>query len=134
MPSAELGVQVGAPRSTSCVRSSGVCGRNSNSAHRDSSAELISKYGFSVVAPISVIRPRLDHRQQRVLLGLVEAVDLVEEEDRAPAVRAEPLARPAEHRRHVGLADLHRRQLLELAPVAWAMIRASVVLPVPGAP
>ena len=52
---------------------------------RDSSAELTSKYGFSVVAPISVSEPLLDRRQQRVLLGLVEAVDLVEEEDRARA-------------------------------------------------
>ena len=36
----------------------------------------------------------LDAGQQRVLLRLVEAVDLVEEEDRPPAARAEPLARP----------------------------------------
>ena len=38
--------------------------------------------------------PLLDPGQQRVLLRLVEAVDLVEEEDRPPAARAEPLARP----------------------------------------
>ena len=45
--------------------------------------------------------PVLDARQQRVLLGLVEAVDLVEEEDRPPPGRAEPLARPGEHLAHV---------------------------------
>ena len=37
----------------------------------------------------------LDVREQRVLLGLVEAVHLVEEEDRALAALAEPVASPA---------------------------------------
>ena len=55
----------------------------------------------------------LDARQQRVLLRLVEAVDLVEEEDRAPAGRAEPLPRPREHLAHVLHRRRHRRQLLE---------------------
>jgi hypothetical protein len=50
------------------------------SRDRESRAELTSKYGFSVVAPISVTSPVLDRGQQRVLLRLVEAVDLVEEE------------------------------------------------------
>ena len=47
----------------------------------------------------------LDRRQQRVLLCLVEAMDLVEEQDRARAARPEPLAGALKH-----LADvLHRR-------------------------
>ncbi len=55
----------------------------------------------------------LDRRQQRVLLGLVEAVDLVEEQDRALAVLAEPLLGPGEHLAHVLHAGAHRRQALE---------------------
>ena len=38
--------------------------------------------------------PVLDVRQERVLLRLVEAVDLVEEEDRPLAVAAEPVTGP----------------------------------------
>ena len=54
----------------------------------------------------------LDRGQQRVLLGLVEAVDLVEEEHRPPA-RCEPVPCPRHHRPHVGQAGRHRRELLE---------------------
>ena len=43
--------------------------------------------------------PLLDRRQERVLLRLVEAVDLVEEEDRALPVRAEALAGACRARR-----------------------------------
>ncbi len=52
---------------------------------------MTSKYGFSVVAPISTSKPRLDRREQRVLLGLVEAVDLVEEQDRPLPALAQAL-------------------------------------------
>ena len=78
--------------------------------------------------------PVLDGRQQGVLLGLVEAVDLVDEQDRPPAAAA-------------GLAGLGDRlpQLLDAredgrerrrtaVPARRASRRASVVLPVPGAP
>ena len=57
--------------------------------------------------------PRLDDRQERVLLGLVETVDLVDEEHRALTVRAEPLARTPDHGLHVGLARGDGRELLE---------------------
>ena len=57
--------------------------------------------------------PRLDDGQQRVLLRLVEAVDLVEEQDRALPVRAEPLAGPRDHGLHVRLAGVDGRELLE---------------------
>ena len=55
----------------------------------------------------------LDARQQRVLLALVEAVDLVEEEDRAGAVRAEPVAGALEHAADVVDAGRDGRELLE---------------------
>src|SRR6185437_10048218 len=48
-----------------------------------------------------------------ILLCLVEAVDLVEEEDRAPAGSPEALARPREHLAHVLHRRRHGRQLLE---------------------
>ena len=54
----------------------------------------------------------LDGGQQRVLLGLVEAVDLVEEED-GPAPVAAPLLGALEHRPDLGAAGVDRRLLLE---------------------
>ena len=55
----------------------------------------------------------LDAREQRVLLGLVEAVDLVEEEDRPRAVRAEPVAGALEDAADVVDAGRDGRELLE---------------------
>ncbi len=60
--------------------------------------------------------PGLHARQQGVLLRLVEAVDLVEEEDRPPARGAESLPRPREHLAHVLQGRRHRGQLLERRP------------------
>ena len=57
-------------------------------------------------------QPLLDRGQQRVLLGLVEAVDLVEEEDRRPARRAALLG-PRDHLADLGAAGVDRRELLE---------------------
>ena len=58
----------------------------------------------------------LDRRQQRVLLGLVEAVDLVEEEDRWRPTRGATMGRALEHGAHLGAAGLHGAQLLEHRP------------------
>ncbi len=60
-------------------------------------------------------RAVLDRRQQRVLLRLAEAVDLVEEQDRALAALAEPLTGTFDHLAHVLDAGGHRRELLERA-------------------
>ena len=57
--------------------------------------------------------PALDAGEQRVLLRLVEAVDLVEEEDRALAALAEPVPGPLERVAHVLHAGAHRAELLE---------------------
>ena len=51
----------------------------------------------------------LDRRQQRVLLGLVEAVDLVEEEDRRLARGRAPVRGPLDHRAHLGACRPRRR-------------------------
>ena len=54
----------------------------------------------------------LDRGQQRVLLGLVEAVDLVQEEDRV-AAGAAALAGAGDHLAHLGAPRLDGRELLE---------------------
>ena len=79
-------------------------------------------------------QPLLDRRQQRVLLRLVEAVDLVEEEDRrAPAARAARRARAITSRTS-GRPALTAESSSKAASACSAVIRASVVLPVPGGP
>ena len=57
-------------------------------------------------------QPLLDGGQQRVLLRLVEAVDLVEEEDRR-APRVAPLARPRDHLADLRPPRVDGRELLE---------------------
>src|SRR5207342_3204389 len=54
----------------------------------------------------------LDGRQERILLRLVEAVDLVEEEDRRPA-RGAALSGPRDHLTHLRASRVDRRELLE---------------------
>jgi hypothetical protein len=54
--------------------------------------------------------PRLDVGEERVLLRLVEAVDLVEEEDRPLAEPVEALAGVVDHLAQLGHAGGHRRQ------------------------
>ena len=76
----------------------------------------------------------LDAGQQGVLLRLVEAVDLVEEEDRPLSVRAEPLARAREYLSDLRDGRRHGGQLLERRACDAATIRASVVLPAPRWP
>ena len=58
-------------------------------------------------------RAVLDGREQGVLLRLGEAVDLVEEQDRALVALAEALAGPFDDLAHVLDAGRHGRQLLE---------------------
>ena len=73
-------------------------------------------------------------REQRVLLGAVEAVHLVEEQDRAPAVLADPgRARSAISRTSFTPA-VTADSGSNAFSVAPATRRAMVVLPVPGGP
>ena len=62
-------------------------------------------------------RAVLDPRQQRVLLRLVEAVHLVDEEDRALAELAAALLRLGDSRADVGDAGQHRVDRDEVARV-----------------
>ena len=66
-----------------------------------------------MVAPTSVDEALLHRRQQRVLLRLVEAVDLVEEEDRALAARRAAVLGALDHVAHLGAAGVDGRRLLE---------------------
>ena len=52
---------------------------------------MTSKNGFFGRGPDQYKDSGLHRRQQGVLLGLVEPVDLIEEQDRAPAMRSQPL-------------------------------------------
>jgi len=55
----------------------------------------------------------LDRGKERVLLGLVEAVDLVEEEDRRLSRALLPVLGALEHGAHLGATGLHRALLFE---------------------
>ena len=95
---------------------------------------MSEKNGFSVVAPMSTSSPSSTCGQQRVLLRPVEAVHLVEEQDRALPVLPEPRPGPLGDLAHV----LHARATADSGSnafsVAPATSRAIVVLPVPGGP
>ena len=80
-------------------------------------------------------QPFLDRRQQRVLLGLVEAVDLVEEEDRRPPARPAAAPAPARSPPRISALPALTADSSSKAPSApAAAIRASVVFPAPGGP
>ena len=84
-------------RSSSATRSAVASGSSTTTRQRERSAPLSSNDGFSVVAPTSTIVAALDVREERVLLGAVEAVDLVDEEERAAAGPRAAAARLGHH-------------------------------------
>ena len=85
--------------------------QSSMTVHRESSAAFTSKYGFSVVAPISVIRPS-STACSTVLLRLVERW-ISSMKRIVLVVAAEPVARPCDHGPHVVDASRDGRDLLE---------------------
>ena len=101
---------------------------------RDSSAAFTAKLGFSVVAPTSDDGPVLDVGQERVLLGLVEPMNLVDEHDRALPVEREAIPRRGDDLAQLADAPQDGAERHEVRSVAAAMTRASVVLPLPGGP
>ena len=104
-PASAVAPSASRPRSASVrQRRRGRAARAGTASTRLRSGGLTSKNGFSVVAPISASRPSSTLGQQRVLLGLVEPVDLVEEQDRALALLAQPVPGALDHLPHV----LHR--------------------------
>ena len=93
LPAEAVSLVARARGARSSTRSSTSSASRRNTLQRDSSAALTAKLGFSVVAPTSDDRAVLDVRQERVLLGLVESVDLVDEDDRPLALEAQAIAR-----------------------------------------
>jgi hypothetical protein len=77
---------------------------------------------------------RLDARQEGVLLRLVEAMDLVDEEDRPAPERRRACSASAITSRISLMPDSTALKAMKCARVALAITRASVVLPVPGGP
>ena len=71
---------------------------------------MSEKYGFSVVAPISVTVPSSTAGQQHVLLRLRPAVDLVDEQHRSE----QPALGALHHLAGVGDPGGHRRELDQL--------------------
>ena len=86
---------------------------NTSTRARDSSGALSSNDGFSVVAPTRMMVPSSITGRKRVLLRAVEAMDLVDEQQRAlPQFAA--AARLLEHLFEVGDAGEDRGNLLEM--------------------
>ncbi len=83
------------------ARLSGDKGCSRHSEARLNRGGLTSKKGFSVVAPMNTTSAVLDGGQEHVLLGLGEAVHLVDEQDGALALLAESAAASAEGLAHV---------------------------------
>ena len=123
------------PRRTSSRRASVPRGSSRNSVDRLSSGGLTSKYGFSVVAPISTIRPSSTAGSRASCWDLLK---------RWTSSRNRIVPWPCSPRRwrRAGddLADVldarRRRPTAARTPSRWsrAISRASVVLPVPGGP
>ena len=116
------------------TRSSSCRGWSTNTWHRDNRAALISKDGFSVVAPKRAMSPPFDERQERVLLGLVEPMEFVHEEDgRSPRYSRNCLA-SSKIRRMSFTPESTAEKVTRLLLDARAAISARVVFPAPGGP
>jgi len=87
--------------------------------------------GFSVVAPTSVTR-RARRRQEAVLLGAIETMDLVDEQQRARPSHVS--AQPLEGRAQILDPEKMAESCSNSSPAWRASNRAMVVLPVPAGP
>jgi hypothetical protein len=103
--------------------------RSTTTRERERSGELTSNEGFSVVAPDQDDRAVLDVGRIGVLLRLVEAVDLVDEEDGPAALQAEPVGRLLDRRPQVATPAETALRAAKWALVVVATRRATVVLP-----
>ena len=102
--------------------------------HRDSSAELTSKYGFSVVAPISVTSPSSTACSTESCWPLLKRwISSMNRIVRWPLPPRRSRARAITARTSSTRADTADSSS-NAAPVLSATIRAIVVFPVPGGP
>ena len=98
------------------------------------SAELTSKYGFSVVAPMSVTTPSSMAGSRASCCALLKRwISSMKRTVRA-AVRVRASRAPWMAARTSAVPELTAESCTRRAPVSAAMSRASVVLPQPGGP
>ena len=114
--------------------SSSVSGSSWNSWQRDRSAEFTSKYGFSVVAPISVTRPDSTAGRSASCWPLLNRwISSRKRIVRCPFAPSRSRASPST-RRTSATPTCTAESSSKWACVVWATIRARVVLPLPGVP
>lgn len=95
--------------------SASVRGCSSNTWDRDTRGALTKKNGLWVVAPIQADHAGFDIRQQDVLLGFVETVDLVDEKEGGLAGVGEAVGGSGEHPAHLGDIGFDAAQAFEPA-------------------
>ena len=123
-----------APRRTICDSSSSESATSSITVQRESSAELTSKYGFSVVAPISVTSPSSTACSTESCCALLKRwISSMKRIVRCPFPPRRSRARAMTARTSSTRAETAESSS-KTAPVRSATILAIVVLPVPGGP
>ena len=123
-----------APRRTTSRSASGESDSSSYTCVRESSAELTSKYGFSVVAPISVTRPFSTAGSSASCCALLKRwISSRKRIVRRPEPPSRSRARASTSRTSFTVAETAESSS-NSAPVVVATMRASVVFPVPGGP
>ncbi len=106
---------------------------STNTRERESNAEFTSNDGFSVVAPINVTVPSSTYGSTASCCALLKRwISSMNSTVRRPAARS--LRASATTRRKSATPALTAESAAKCAPVCCAMMRANVVLPVPGGP
>ena len=125
---------VAAPRARISTSSSSESAVSSITVQRESSAEFTSKYGFSVVAPISVTRPSSTACSTESCCALLKRwISSMKRIVRRPFPPSRSRARAITARTSSTRAETAESSS-NAAPVRSATIRAIVVFPVPGGP
>ena len=123
-----------APRPRISTSSSSESAVSSITVHRESSAELTSKYGFSVVAPMSVTSPSSTACSTESCWPLLKRwISSMKRTVRTPFPPSRSFARAMTARTSSTRADTADSSS-NAPPVRAATIRAMVVFPVPGGP
>ncbi len=114
-------------------RSSTVSSFNTNTLHRDRSAPLISKEGFSVVAPIKIMLPFSTKGRKASCCALLKRwISSTNTMVRVPNRRLFSASCMTALISLIPLVTAEKSMKLDL--VRWAMILARVVFPTPGGP
>ena len=106
----QAALRVRSARRTTVATSSSVSGSRRQTRIRDRSAELTSKYGFSVVAPMSVTVPSSTCGRRASCWALLKRWISSRNRTRAGAVEGQPFLRLGDRRADLGDAGHDRRQ------------------------